>query len=624
MCGINGVYFYGEERESTTVVRRMNEQMAHRGPDAEGSFCESKIGLGHRRLSIIDLEAISNQPFYSIDKRYILVFNGEIYNYLEIRAQLNYPFQTQSDTEVVLAAYLQWGSTCLEKFNGMFALAIWDREKEELFLGRDRLGIKPLYYWQSNTEFVFASEIRSLIKSGLIPKKLNHNVLGEYLRYQTVHAPNTILEGVKLLMPGNFMRISEEGVHQQAYWSAESNRRDEDFSNVVSNRKRIKELFFGAVEKRLVADVPFGAFLSGGIDSSSIVAAMSEVSKTRPVTFSVVFDEKKFSEEKYAQLVANKFKTEHHAIRLKAKDFLLDIPHALTSMDHPSGDGINTYTVSKATKEAGITVALSGLGGDELFSGYPVFRQMDKLSKNAWAQSWPREFRSAVGHLNKMIKGDIKSAKLQQLLRLNRLDVENAYPLSRQLFLEPLLSKVLKSYHTNNMVARIAHETIGLNTSGSGYPLQAQISLLEIKTYMQNVLLRDADQMSMAHALEIRVPFLDHELVEFMLNVPDKQKLEGFPKKLLVDSLDGLLPKEVYQREKMGFVFPWEEWLRKDLRELVEENIAFAGELGIMNKRELQKLWSDFLAGKPTVNWTMIWSIVVLAFWIKKNEIDAA
>ncbi len=623
MCGISGIFYFQGNSKGEESIKKMTDSIAHRGPDAGGLYNEHPIQLGHRRLSIIDLEEASNQPFFSTDQQYVMVFNGEVYNFKSLKKELSgYQFKTDSDTEVVLAAYLKWGKACLEKLEGMFAFAIWDKQKKELFISRDRLGIKPLYYFQTDEYFLFSSEIRSLLQSGLVPKTLNQDALSHYLRYQTVHAPHTMVKGVKQLESGSFLTLNEDELGIKSYWKAEEQSLEGDFSDLAKNKHAIREAFFQAVEKRLVADVPYGAFLSGGIDSSAIVAAMSEVSNASINSFSVVFNEAEFSEEKFANIVAEKFNTNHKNIELSGKDLLNDIPNALAAMDHPSGDGINTYIVSKATKEAGITVALSGLGGDELFSGYPIFRQAEALNKKKWLQSWPKGFRRAGGKLNQSLKPSIKSLKMTEILSLDYYELEHFYPISRQLYFDQELKKILKVPVRANKVKTIGMDKIAYQRPGYQLNEQAKVSVLEFYTYMQNVLLRDADQMSMAHALEIRVPFLDHKLVELALSIPSEQKLKSYPKSLLVESLGDLLPAEVYERKKMGFVLPWTKWLKEDLKKIVEEQLAFLKSTKLFNSVIIEKYWQEFLADSPKMNWVKIWSLVVLSHWIQHNDIE--
>ena len=379
----------------------MNHSLAHRGPDDEGHYCGKNIVLGQRRLSIIDLSHAGHQPMSSHDGRFTLVFNGEIYNFRELKKKLDYPFASGTDSEVIIAAFIKWGKQCVTRFNGMFAFAIWDAEKKELFIARDRLGIKPLYFYRNNETLVFSSEIRALISSGKFQPKLSKEGLVDYLKYQTVHAPYTILEDVFMMTPGSTMTVQiTEGqlkTSQNIYWKPGEEKQDLKHISYSEAKELVKDSFTKAVERRLVADVPFGAFLSGGIDSSAIVGTMSQIANKQVKTFNISFAEEEFSEAKYARIIAEKFNTDHQEIKLSPEHFLKQIPNALKSMDHPSGDGPNTWVGSKATREAGITMALSGLGGDELFAGYPLFKRFDRLNKRQWLWNAPEMVKRSAG-----------------------------------------------------------------------------------------------------------------------------------------------------------------------------------------------------------------------------------
>ncbi len=629
MCGINGILGLSDKKNAEQKVIAMNTAMKHRGPDDQGFFIDKKIALGHRRLSIIDLSAAGHQPMHSFDGRYLIVYNGELYNFRELKFELQrvvsgskeqaYLFQTNTDTEVILASYIRWGAECLNRFNGMFAFAIWDSHTKELFIARDRLGIKPLYYYFTEGILAFSSEIRSLLASDLIKRKLDETSLIDYLRYQTVHAPNTMVKGVKMLMPGHYMKGSFNKVTIHSYWNISETISDESkgksYKEVCSD---VNTLLTKSVERRLIADVPFGAFLSGGIDSSAIVGLMSKVSTEKIKTFSVTFDESEFSEAKYAQLIAKKFNTDHHEIKLKPADFIEQLPNALKAMDHPSGDGPNTYIVSKATKEAGITMALSGLGGDELFAGYDVFKRSLDLNKKNWLNLFPSFARGIGGDILTTLKPGVASEKISELLKQNKVNFNSFYPLSRQVLMDNQILEIVNQKELPiNKVFEIVKET---NTSNLQSEI-SKVSIAEISTYMQNVLLGDADQMSMAHALEVRVPFIDYTLVEYVLGVPDKFKIPTSPKKLLVDALGDLLPSEIVNRPKMGFTFPWKQWMKQELKNFCEEKIISLSKRKPFNEKGMIKLWNDFLSDKPNITWSRIWYLVVLENWLQENDI---
>ena len=624
MCGINGIYEFSGYKKATGLIEKMNTALAQRGPDAEGVYKDDFIHLGHRRLSIIDTDDRSNQPFQSEDGRYTLVFNGEIYNFRELKNQLtDYSFRTDSDTEVVLAAYMKWGSHCLRAFNGMFAFAIWDKEQKELFIARDRLGIKPLYYVLTDEEIIFSSSIKSILSTDLVPAKIASDSLVDYLRFQTVHGPYTLIEGVFMLLPGQQLLINEEvGVKFDYYWSLvqDYNAVQDDLTGVHSN---VRSLLSESVEKRMMSDVPFGAFLSGGIDSSIVVALMSEAHSQKVDTFSVTFKENEFSEGEYARMIADRYKTNHHEIELSVEEFKDLIPNALNAMDHPSGDGPNTYVVSKKTREAGIKMALSGLGGDELFGGYSIFNQVPQLQQKRWLKSFPAYARKPFANLYHSLKADVASGKIKELLKQELFDTEFIYQFYRQVLMDDQIKALTKGITIpKNRSFSIAHELIGYETDGWKLHPLSRISAAEISTYMQNVLLRDTDQMSMANGLEVRVPFLDHELVEYVLGVPDKFKRPTTPKKLLVDSFEDLLPTEIHQREKMGFVLPYDVWMKGELKEFCEERLNHLKNLNLIKSRQLDNIWNKFLKGDKRYTWSRLWPLVVLGDWMKANNVN--
>lgn len=626
MCGISGIVKLAINDEALYApIERMNQALAHRGPDDEGIWVEGPVALGHRRLSIIDLSSAGHQPMLSPDGNLVLVFNGEIYNFRALKAELNdYPFLSDSDTEVILAAYTRWGIDCLKRFNGMFAFALWDRAKQSLLLARDHLGIKPLYLFEHAQKILFASEIRSLLASGMVPRKVNPSGLSDYLRYQTVHAPQTIVQGVRMLEPGHYVLIHADGHREEAaFWEPfgkKPNLASLDWKRACT---LVQDTLLQAIERQMIADVPFGAFLSGGIDSSSIVALMSQVSTTSVKTFSVTFLEEAYSEAIYARQIAEKYKTDHHEIRLKADDFLHTIPIALKAMDHVSGDGPNTYVVSGATRRAGIKMALSGLGGDELFGGYPIFRRSKDLSNLQWVNNLPPFLRNAVAWSLQQSSSSVAVRKMSDVLRLSRMSPYSAYHLSRQSWSEASIAKLAPGLEKiPNAVSDILEKIQG-QAFFSSAPLLSQISVAEISTYMQNVLLRDSDQMSMAHALELRVPFLDHEVVELLLAITDEVKLpNNGPKPLLVAAMGEWLPETIVKRPKMGFTLPYELWMKGALREFCSEHLKQLGNRPFFAASTLQKLWHDFLQGNPGVKWSHLWSLVVLAEWLENNGID--
>lgn len=623
MCGISGAIGF-DSSQGASIIQKMNERLQHRGPDDEGFFVENKVAFGHRRLAILDLSSAGHQPMTSPNGRYIIVYNGEIYNFREIRNKIKkdfpaYTFISDCDTEVLLAAFECWGKDCLKEFNGMFAFAIWDKREEVMFAARDRAGIKPFYYYKADNKLLFASEIRSVLDSGIVPRIADKNSVADYLNYQTVHAPQTIIKDVYMLMPGHYMFFDNGKIEIEEYWSFTKNyNKDLEGKDYRKICKDVSHLLYESVQRRMISDVPFGAFLSGGIDSSAITGLMSEVSPGKVKTFSIVFEDKKFSEEEYARLISKKFGTEHHELKLSPEFFLENLTIGLKAMDHPSLDGLNTFMVSKMTKESGITMALSGVGGDELFCGYDVFKRSFLFEKNRFLWKMPSFFRRMTAGAFQTLRPSVSSQKVAKILSSNG-KLEETYPVSREFFsVDSLMKFFNESFTVENGVKRVLKN---LELNDLRLPFLSKVSIAELSTYLQNVLLRDTDQMSMAHALEVRVPFLDHTIIEYVLGVKDSFKYPNLPKKLLVDSLGNLLPREIIDRPKMGFVFPWENWLKRELSSFCQNYISSLSETDIFNNDSLQNFWTAFLRGDRTVHWSRIWVFVVLSFWLKENDV---
>ncbi len=424
-------------------MQRMTDEMAHRGPDAEGFFMDHEMAFGHRRLSIIDLSDEANQPFQDASGRYTIIFNGEIYNYAEIKPLLgDYPFRTQSDTEVILAGYIKWGADCLSYLRGMFTIAIWDSKERNLFIARDRLGVKPLYYYRNEDQFVFASEIRAILAVIKPDRRIDRTAIAEYFRYQSVGFPFSPVEGIKQIEAGTWTRLSgKEEIVYRKYWDPVAKHFDFSFTEQKQVQHKVKELMLQSVRRRLVSDVPVAAFLSGGIDSSAVVGLMVEAGPASPNTFTISFDESEFDESKYADIIARKFNTRHTQIRLKPEVMLDELKHALDAMDSPSGDGINTYVVSKAIHEHGMRVALSGVGGDELFAGYPIFSNYIRLQQKRWIWDMPYKLRNLAGIL---IGSGERGKRMRQMIGLNSPDIINSYPVFRQILSPDNLKKLTR------------------------------------------------------------------------------------------------------------------------------------------------------------------------------------
>jgi asparagine synthase (glutamine-hydrolysing) len=602
MCSIAGIFGRGEQE----VVVRMNEAQRHRGPDDQGVVQCGNVVLGNTRLAIIDTSAAGHQPMHDPETGNWITYNGETYNFKELRRELGGEWASNTDTEVVLRAYRRWGADAFRRLRGMFALAIWDNQRKRLILARDPLGIKPLYYYAAKDQLIFASELRALLASGLVPRRLSAAGLDSYLANGSVAAPLTIIDGVRQLLPGHYLESVEFKEIEFAVPRSDEvpDCRDEAVARL---RAGLEE----SVRAHLVSDVPLGVFLSGGMDSSALVALMSRISEQRPKTFSVVFDEATFTEAPFSRAVAARFQTDHTEITLNEDRLLSILPEALAAIDQPTMDGINTFVVSQAVKNAGITVALSGLGGDELFAGYPSFRRALKL--HSLSRTARRVLRAALSVVR---NGSVQRHKFRQLMNSEGTPAD-VYRISRQLFSNELGRP------------RCAAPTI---TPGWGrHPVDVvnEISRLELSGYMSNTLLRDTDAMSMAHSLEVRVPFVDTRLVDYVLSLPGAWKLNHGtkgPKPLLADALADLLPRDFLARPKMGFTLPFERWLQQNLRTEVSSVLEDASMLSVpaLNSAAVQKLWRNFLQKPRAVGWSRPWSLYVLAKWCEINRVAFA
>ncbi len=612
MCGIAGIIGEVRSPEVTLAIGAMHNALAHRGPDGEGIFRADHAVLLHRRLAIIDLSKKADEPMTDPSGRYTIVFNGEVYNFREIRSSIpDYDFQTQNDAEVALASFMKWGAECLHRFQGMFAFAIWDEANQVLFACRDRIGIKPLYTFQNDRLFAFASEIRPLLKSGLVSRNIEIPALNQFLAWQTVFAPNTIIRDVKTLLPGHWLKISNGKMEIHRWWDP-GKFFDSGKHQGEKPVKAVRTLLQNAVRKRMFSDVPVGAFLSGGMDSSAVVALMAQQSNQPIDTFSVVFKEKEYDESKWSTLISGKYKTRHHPLFLTPDSLPALIPGILESMDHPTGDGINSWVISELAHREGIKVALSGLGGDELFGGYPVFRQLPGIVSNRAYWSLPKAIRNWIPAL----WNGRRREKLEALSKIRSRDLRSVYPVFRMVF---------GPSHRAALLNRFADPFPGfpdvISTLDPASPNRywSLISAMEILTYTQHVLLRDADQMSMSHALEVRVPFFDHELVEYLLGLPDEWKMGNSQKSLLAAAMKNELPEELLNRTKAGFVFPWNQWLRNELRPFAESRINSLAKRELLHSQEVMQTWNRFISGDSRILWVHVWLLVVLEDWMQKN-----
>jgi asparagine synthase (glutamine-hydrolysing) len=621
MCGIAGI-FNSQRKQIPFVIKKMTDALQHRGPDAEGFYEEKEIiALGHRRLAIIDLSEGGKQPMSDATGRFWITFNGEIFNYCSVKTQLlDYPFHSQSDTEVIIAAYVKWGVDCVKHLKGQFAFAIWDKKEQTLFLARDRMGEKPLYYYHNEGVFVFASEIGALLQSGLVPKKLSLTGVVDYLKYQSVNSPETILEGVFQIPAASRAVVSSGKLAIDLYWDIKKPHFTEGgYENYDTIKYNVRDLLRNAVTSQMMSDVPLGGFLSGGIDSSAIVGLMAE-SSSKPIhTFSVIFDDPEFDESVHSNLIAKKFNTEHHAIRLNPSILIDRMPDALKQMDAPSGDGLNTYIIAGLAKKQGIAVALSGLGGDDLFAGYPSFLNYYRLQNKQELWQIPHIIRKLIATGYRIAKPSSKNQKFADLIGLPDTSLKNIYPLVRRVFSTSEIAYLAPQLVADSDYLR-THMALWKNDI-QDLPVLSQYAVAELMGYTSNVLLKDSDCMGMAHSLEIRVPFFDPDLIEYVLGIPDALKYPTTPKKLLVDALFPLLPPAIVNRPKMGFSFPWDEWLRKELKDFVTSSIESLAQRGIFDKMRLLRYYEEFQYRNPKILWSRIWLLVVLENWLTKYNV---
>ncbi|HWJ23812.1 MAG TPA: asparagine synthase (glutamine-hydrolyzing) [Gemmatimonadaceae bacterium] len=635
MCGIAGAFggrATGEAR--SRAVERISAAICHRGPDDAGS-CElrgRKDGgaagtFAHRRLSILDLSPQGHQPMFDASARLSIVFNGEIYNYRELRAELaasGATFRSGSDTEVLLEGWARHGELFLPRLRGMFAFAIWDADAGCGYLARDRFGIKPLYLAETAEGLFFASEVRGLLATGCVRRVIDRAAVGGYLAQGSVPEPLTALSGVRALPAGCVVTVAVDAERATA---GEPRRFAETLRTPATppetNRARAATMVRTALENsvahHLVSDVPVALFLSGGIDSSAIVALASRASDRPLRTFTITFAERGYSEAGPAAAVARRYHTEHAEVLLRGADVLAALPTALGAMDQPSLDGVNTFAVSSAVRRAGYKVVLSGLGGDELFAGYPDFRRAQRIAA-LWGGG--AVLRAPARALAALVArgGDGRAGKIALSLAAGE-PARAAYVASRALFAGGALSALAGRESASEAWAA------GLPTPPTGLSLLQRVSWYELSGYMRNTLLRDSDVFSMAHALELRVPFIDDAVAAASMSVDDTLKLDpGRSKPLLLDAVADLLPREVWDRPKQGFELPFARWLREELRPEVHAALTSADRLARvgLDAAAVRAVWEGFLAARPGLSWSRPWALFTLVRWAEEQDVSVA
>jgi len=628
MCGICGyVHLDTTRRASEDIVKAMTATLAHRGPDDSGLYVKDSVGLGHRRLSIIDLTT-GHQPMKNEDGSLIIVYNGEIYNYRGLKEELEsrgHAFASRSDTETILHAYEEYGERCVEKLDGMFSFALWDHRTRTLFLARDRFGKKPLYYCLFKNQFIFGSELKALLEHPDVPRVIDMESVSKYLAYDYVPSPRTIFKDIRRVEAGHTLTVSPSGLRTRKYWDVSFDIKDEWKDAVPECSEELRLILRESTRKRLISDVPLGVFLSGGIDSSAVVAMMAEFLEPKEIrTFSIGFEEAPFDESHSARLVADFFSTDHHQEVLNARRMLDVLPEVVGFLDEPFADSsiIPTYLISRYTRGF-VKVALGGDGGDELFMGYPSFAahvmmlSFDNVLPQLWSSlstmpfvmSGSSDQRSSRFRFQRFLKG----LRYQDAVR-HQVWIGTFSPAEQ----EKLLSSERGTVSFDPRVIysdslRFMQEVRHL------HPLD-RIAYLYMKTYMTDDILTKVDRASMANGLEVRAPFLDAEFSRFVNTIPHSLKIKGFSGKfILKQALAGILPDEVLRKKKHGFAVPISHWLRGGLKELLLETFQ-KGKIerqGIFSFDRVDQLIKEHLSGKKD-NGREIWSLFIFELWYNK------
>ncbi len=593
MCGINGIVSFQKSSVLTDKVKLMNAALAHRGPDSDGLFSDESVALGFRRLSIIDLSPLGNQPMSSADGNLVMVFNGEIYNFNEIKKELKlkeYAFRSNSDTEVILYAYKEWGTAAFSHFNGMFAIAIYDKLKNIVILARDHAGIKPLYYHFKDKKLLFSSEIRGFkAYNPHWPVESSWPVY--FLSFGFIPFPFTTLKDIFTLPKGSFLTLdlSSDSINETAEIKSYHTF---SFSNSITSESeallKVRESMLAAVNRHMIADAPLGIFLSGGIDSSLIALCADHLGHKDLNTLSITFDEASYNEEPYQDIVLKQMRPHHHkAYKVNCGMFMDQLDDIFKAMDQPSWDGVNSYFISQCAHEAGLKAVLSGLGGDELFGGYPSFHRIGLLNKLSFLPRWTTGFTTFSNN-----------SALSRIAFLKTNTKYRDYLFLRGAFNPSVTAKLagIKESEVNSIL-----EDLIL----SDYPAKRDMNLaayLETNIYMENQLLKDTDYMSMWHSLEVRVPFLDKDLMELMHKIHPSVKFNfSQPKFLLTKAFSDLLPPEIIFRKKQGFTFPFSIWLKNNISHFM----PMLPETPLTNT-----VLQNFVSGKT--HWSHLWALIIM------------
>jgi asparagine synthase (glutamine-hydrolysing) len=614
MCGICGILNFdpGHHVRKTLLVS-MRDLMAHRGPDDAGIYLNKNIGLGHRRLSIIDISR-GHQPMCNEDETLWIVYNGEIYNYLDLKNHLiskGHVFKTNSDTEVVLHAYEEFGVNCLEKLRGMFAFAIWDERKKQLFAARDRLGIKPFYYTMLSNAFLFSSEIKSMLLDPRVERRVDDEALFYYLNVRYVPGAHTMFKNIWKLQPGHYILVRKNDVKIRPYWKLNEIAMNNNRTGLPYEDEFI-DILRDCIEMRLMSEVPLGVFLSGGIDSSIVVALMSKLSNNKIKTFSVGY-EKDFgvNEFNYARMVAQKYDTEHYEYPITALEFYDFIPRLVWHMDEPISDpaAIPLFYLSRYAKQH-VTVILSGEGADEILAGYYIYKKMLTLEK---FRILPRILRENI--LLNLMERVLRSEKQKNYIALARLPLEQRYKGVSRAFTPQSIQRLYKHNHPYKESLDAIYESYFSDVQEVS--ALNRMLYVDVKTWLPDDLLMKADKMTMASSQELRVPFLDHRLVEFAFSLPSEKKLSNNSTKYLLRKIaKPLIPKPIIKREKKGFPVPINHWFRGDLNKFSREVLLDPSGAcrDFFDPGYISSLLENHTNGRADFS-ENIWNLLVFEYW---------
>lgn len=607
MCGIAGIYHpKGVQQE---MLKQMSDAISHRGPDAEGFFVDGNFGLAHRRLSIIDLSTAANQPMQSACGRYWMVFNGEVYNYREIAKELDVKLKTSGDSEVILEAFVKWGPQMVNRLNGMFAIAIFDISEKKLYLFRDRLGIKPIYVYHRNGIIAFASELKAITALKELSLTINRQAIPYFLHLGYIPQPLSIYNEVEKFRTGHWAVTDGESFNIEEYWNPKKKISSNILSDETEAKEQLTELLQASVRRRLVADVPFGTFLSGGIDSSLVTALAQKATSEKLKTFSIGFDDAKHDESGFARNVAEYLGTEHHEYRLTEKDALELVPDILPQYDEPYADSsaIPTMLVSKMARQE-VTMTLSGDGGDELFHGYGMYSWAERL-----ANPLTRSFGNSFGQF--LTLGNDRFKRIAKVFASSNSSQLHSHIFSQEqyMFSGAEINVLLIDSKGVDFSLLDMNSTLARKLS----PAEFQ-ALFDVEFYLKDDLLTKVDRASMKYSLEARVPILDHTVVEFALNLDPKLKMkDGVAKYLLKQVLFDNVPKHLFDRPKWGFSIPLDKWLKNELSYLVEEylNETSVKATGLLKWSEVKSILIKWRDGQNHL-YNRVWLMILLQKWV--------